>query len=170
MISLSSAHTGGLTWSKISCNRNCELRLNGEVVGTLRRRSFWSSTFLAETQVGEWTLRRGGFFNTGIEILDSSSLQPIAFFKSAWGLCGTLTFTDGQRFEVKPSGWWRPTWSVVDGAGQTILRFKPSDRAVDLPMGAALPENRLTLLIVFLRYRVLQAEQDAAFVPAVAGA
>jgi hypothetical protein len=37
MIPLSSAISSGLTWSNIARNRGYELRLNCEVVGTLRR-------------------------------------------------------------------------------------------------------------------------------------
>ena len=80
MIPLSSASSTGLTWSKIPHTRDHELKLNGEAVGTLRKPSFWSCNFVAETRDGRWTFRRGGFLGTGTEILDGE--RPIAIFKA----------------------------------------------------------------------------------------
>src|ERR1039458_5828224 len=62
MIPLSSAISSGLTWSNIARNRGYELRLTCEVVSTLRRPGFFSSSFLAETQEGQW---RCGWADSG---------------------------------------------------------------------------------------------------------
>lgn len=157
----SSAISSGLTWSKIPRSRGYELRQNGEMVGSLRRPSFWSSKYLAETQSGQWTFRRGGCLGTGAQILDSTSQQPIASFKSKWGSGGALTFADGQTFQLSCKGWWQPIWSVVGDNDQPVLRLHRRERIVEVPSGMAAP-SRLPLLIMFTWYRVLQAEEDAA--------
>lgn len=162
MIPLSTATSGGLTWSKIFRNRSYELKSNDQVVGTLQHPRFWSSRFVAESQSGRWTFRRGGWFGAGSEILDSSSQQQIATFKSVWGGGGTLTFADGQQFRVECKGWWRPVWSVVGKGGETVLRLLTREKTVDLPNAGNVPDARLSVLIMFTWYRVLQAEEDAA--------
>jgi hypothetical protein len=165
----SSALSGALTWSKISCGKQrYELKLNHEVVGSLHKTSFWSSEFEVETQTGRWTFRRAGFCGTGAAIVDSVSNQTIATSKSGWGGRGTLTFSDGQIFQVQCNGWWRPTWTVLTENGQPILHIHTRERTVDLPPAPAIADNRLTLLIMFAWYCVLRAEEDAATVVMVA--
>jgi hypothetical protein len=168
MIPLSSAISGGLTWSKLSRNRGYELRRNDEIVGSLQRPGYWSSSYLAETQGGHWTFRRGGFLGSGAQILDSASQQEIAMFKSAWSGAGTLTFADGPTFHVECKGWRHPVWSVIAENGETLLRMHVCEETVEVPTGTAVPDGRLSLLIMFTWYRVLQAEEDAASAAMVA--
>jgi hypothetical protein len=162
MIPLSSATSGGLTWSRLSRTRSYELKVNDQVVGTLQHPSFWSSSFVAESQSGRWIFRRGGWFGAGSEILDSSSQQQLATFKSVWGGSGTLTFSDGQQFQLECNGWRRPVWSVVGKGGETVLRLHTREKTVDGPNVGSVPDTRLSVLIMFTWYRVLQAEEDAA--------
>lgn len=169
--SSSSAISSGLTWSKIPRSRDYELRLNGKAVGRLRRPGWFSSSFVAETPDGAWTFRRSGCLGSGAQILDSSSQQQIATFKSKWGRGGTLTFADGQTFQLSCKGWWRPIWSVVEENDQPVLHIHRRERIVEVPPRMAAP-SRLPLLIMFTWYRVLQAEEDtasAAMVVAVIG-
>ncbi len=171
MIPFSSAVSvsDGLTWSKIPYSRNYELKQNDEVVGTLEHRGFWSPNFVAETEDGRWTFRRGGFLGTGAEIVDAASEQPIAALKSFWGGGGgTLTFADGQKFHLECKGWWRPLWSVTTDGGQPLLLLHAREKTVELPAGAAVAGSRVSLLVMFAWYRVLQAEEDAAAAGAVA--
>jgi hypothetical protein len=162
----SRALSGGLIWSKISCNRDHELKLNNELVGRLHKPSFWSSEFEAETQAGRWTFRRGGFCRTGAAIVDSVSKQTVATSKSGWGGRGMLTFTDGQTFQVVYKGWWRPVWSVLTENGQPVLHIQTREKTVDLPacsaVAATISDDRLALLIMFTWYCVLRAEEDTS--------
>ena len=162
MIPLSSAISRGLTWSKLSCNRSYELKSNDEVVGTLRRPSYWSSNFLAETEGGHWMFRRGGWLGAGAQILDSTSQREVANFKGNWAGGGTLTFADGQTFHLECKGWWHPVWSVKGMGGETLLRIHTREEAVEVPGAVPATDERLALLIMFMWYRVLQAEEDAA--------
>lgn len=168
MIPLSSTISSGLTWAKLPSNRGYELKRNGEMVGSLRRPSSWCSRFVAETQNGQWTFRRGGWLGAGAQILNSTSQPPIASFKSVWGCGGTLTFADGQTFRLECKGLWRPVWSVIGEAGQPVVRLHTREKAVELPTGVNLPEDRLLLLIMFVWYQVLQAREDAASVAVIA--
>jgi len=108
------ATSGALTWSRISCNRRHELRLNGEAIGELKRPSFWSANFVAETQHGTWKFRRSGFWGNLVEVVDEASSQPIASFKPGYSR-GALSFADGQTFKVTHKGWWRSDreWSAT---------------------------------------------------------
>ena len=160
MIPLSTAISGGLTWKKIPHSRNYELKTNGELVGTLQRTSIWSSSFIAETRDGAWTFRRTGFLGTRAEVLEAEI--PIATFKSAWASRGVLTLTDGQTFHVECRGCWHPAWSVTTEDGKLILRIRSRERSVEVPMSSAVNSSRLSLLIMFTWYRLLQAEEDAA--------
>jgi len=169
MIPLSSAISGGLTWSKISRGRSYELKLNGEVVGTLQRRSFWSSNFEAETQSGRWMFRRGSWLGSGAQIVDFVSQKQIATFKSCWGGGGgTLTFADGQTFQLECKGWWRPVWTVITQSGENLLRLHRREKSVELPTATKVPDSRLAMLIMFTWYRVLQSEEDASAAAVIA--
>ncbi len=168
MIPLSSAVSGGLTWSNIARNRGYELKLNGEVVGTLRHPGVFSARFFAETEDGHWAFCRDGLLGTGARILESSSQQQIAKFQPGWGGGGILTFDDGQTFHLECKGLWHPVWSVIGEDGQAILRLHTREKAVNLPTGVAVPQSRLWLLIMFAWYRILQAEEDVASAAMVA--
>lgn len=167
--SVSSAVSRSLTWSKVSCKQqHHELKLNGEIVGSLKKSSFWSSEFEAETQAGQWIFHRGGFCGTGATIVDAVSKQIIATSKSSWGGRGTLTFADGQTFLVECKGWWRQVWSMLTESGQPVLQIHTREKTVDLPTGTSVADDRLALLIMFTWYCVLRSEEDAAVAVMVA--
>src|SRR5271165_4573569 len=136
-LSSSSAASGTLTWSTIPRSRNYELKLNSETVGTLHRPGWCETSFLAETQDGHWTFRRNGCFGGGSEIFDTVSKQEIATLKSSWGTGGgTLTFADGQTFQMRCEGWWRPVWSVIGQSGEALLRLRAREKVVEVASGA----------------------------------
>lgn len=167
MTPISSAVSSGFTWSKLPRNRGDELRLRGEVVGTLRRPSMWSSNFEATTVDGIWSIRQRGFWRTGVEIVDPASQQAIATFASGWGERGTLTFADGQSFRFECSGFWRPVWRVTTATGQPVLALHASKKIVEVP-AEAVADSRLPLLVLFALYRMRQSEEDATAAAVVA--
>jgi hypothetical protein len=166
MIPPSTAVSSGFTFS--SNWRGFELKQNDQIVATLRRPSMWSSNFLAATRNENWVIHRGGFWGNKAEILDAASQQTIAHFKSAWGGKGTLTFADGQTFLVVTRGCWHPVWTVTTETGQPVLQLHTREKSVELHNVAALPENRLSLMVLFTLYRVRQAEDAAAAASAAA--
>jgi hypothetical protein len=156
-----SATSGALTWTKISCNRQYELRRDGAVVGTLTRPSMWSQKFVADTQEGRWTFRRSGFWRNNGEIVDASG-QMIASCKLGYGR-SVLTFADGASFHFTNKGWWRPVWTVATDDGQPLLYVHVREKTVEVA-GSAAPNQASLLLTLFAWYRILQAEEDAASV------
>jgi len=170
MIPLSSAVSASYTWSKIPRSRNYECRLNGEVIGTLSQPSMWSSKFVAETQAGKWIFRRGGFLGNGSEILDANSQAPTATFRGAWGYGGTLSFLDGQDFQIECKGWWRPVWTVRRSTGEPVLHLHTREKKAEVVGTAGVEPHRTSLLMMFLLYRVRQAEEDAAATAALMAA
>jgi len=168
MIPLSSAASAQLSWSKLPHNRGYELRWNREVMGTLHHPSLRSPNFMAETPNGCWTFRRGGFLGAGSDIVDSVSQQQVATFRPAWNGGGALIFADGEIFHVACKGLWHPVWSVATEEGQPVLYLHTREKSIELPSGTSLPESRLSLLIIFSWYRLLQAEEDVASAAMVA--
>ena len=162
MIPISSASSGGLFWSKIPRQRGFQLTSHGEVVGVLQKANFWATEFRAESAQGIWKFRRTGFFRTGTEIVDSNSNRQIAVFRPKWSGGGTLTFSDGQRFQLTCKGFWRPVWTVWTESGQAILHLHTREKAVELPGSLSLPEDRLTLLAIFAWHLMRQAAEEAA--------
>lgn len=157
-----SATSGALSFTKISRNRNFELKQNGAVVGRLTRPSMWSQKFIAETADGSWTFRRSGLWNNRGEILDGSG-QVIATFNAQYG-SGGLTFSEGQVFRFTNKGWWRPVWTVATESGQPLLYVQVREKTAELAAEAAVPNGRLALVSMFVSYRIQQAEEDAASV------
>ena len=169
MIPLSSAISGGLTFSKASRSRIHQLKLNDDVVGTLMRPSFWSMTYQAETQTGTWTFRREGWLGGRSEILSGISRQQIATFKMAWGgRGGKLAFTDGQTFQLQCKGWWRPLWTLFTEGGEPLLSLHRREKRAELQPATTVPAERTALLILFTWYRVLESEEDASAAAVIA--
>ena len=171
MIPLSSANSSGFSWSKLARSGGFEVKLNGSVVGVLRRMSLWSSNYQATTSEGTFKLQRRGWGGTKSEIVESVSQQPIARFESGWRRRSTLTFADGQQFQIERNGCWHPRWSITAEGGEPILSVDPRRRTGDTPIATQVKNSRLALLIMFLLYRIHQAEEDAsvaAVVPAIA--
>ena len=160
MIPLSSAVSSGYTYkSKFG---GYEITFDGDCVGWVRREKASSCTFVASTPKGDLIFRRSGFLGAGTEILDPGSRQTIAVFKSAWGGKGNLTFSDGQVFHLECKGMWRPIWTFATQSGQPVVRLRTREKTVDVMKEKSLTDERLALLMLFVLYRVRQAEDDAA--------
>jgi len=160
MIPLSSAVSSGYTY--ISKSGGYEITFDGDCVGWVRREKAWSCTFVASTPRGDWIFRRSGFLGAGTEILDPSSRQTIAAFKSAWGGKGNLTFSDGEVFHLGCNGIWRPVWTFSTQGGRPVVRLHTRERTLELMKDKSLTDERGALLSLFVLYRVRQAEEDAA--------
>lgn len=166
--SFSPAVSDEFTWSRIAKNRSYELKHNDERVGTLKRPSFWSANFVAETPESRWTFRRSGFLGSGSEILEAASSQPIATFKQAWAGTGAVTFRDGEAFHLECMGLWHPAWTITAEDGTRVLELHSREKTVEVSRATGVTPQRLALLMMFAWYRVLQAEEDAASAAIVA--
>jgi len=168
MIPSSSVTLGTFTWSNLPKNQGCELRRDGRPVGRLLRPSVWSSDYLAVSGEKQWTFRRSGFWGNCSDIVESGSQQAIAAFKCSLAGRGTLTFTDGQKFDFVCHGLWRPLWSLTSEDGKPVLALHSREEFVEVKPDSGVPEWRLSLLALFTLYRVRQAEEDAASAAIVA--
>jgi outer membrane protein assembly factor BamB len=168
MIPFSSVTLSTFTWSNLPKNQGCELWRNGGVVGKLLRPGIWSSDYVATSGEKQWTFRRSGFWGNCSDIVESGSQQAIAAFKCSLAGRGTLTFTDGEKFEFLCHGLWRPVWSVMSEKGQPVLALHSRESFVEVTPDSGVPDSRLSLLALFALYRVRQAEEDAASAAIVA--
>ena len=168
MIPSSSVTVSTFNWSSLPKNQGCELRRHGGVVGTLLRPGIGSSDYVATIGEKQWTFRRSGFWGNCSDIVDSNSQQVIAAFQCSLAGRGTLTFSDGQKFEFVCHGLWRPVWSVMSEKGQPVLALHSREAFVEVKPDSAVPDSRLSLLALFALYRVRQAEEDAASAAIVA--
>ena len=166
MIPLTTAVSSGFTFSENWSG--FELKQDDHTVATLRRPSMWSPNFLVETINENWVIRRSGFWGNKADVFDAASQRLIASFRSAWGGKGTLRFADGQTFFVVTRGCWHPVWTVTTDTGQAVLQLHTRNKSVELHDIAALPESRLSLLVLFTLYRVRQAEEAAMAASAAA--
>jgi|SRR5271170_57973 len=174
MIPISTAISGGLVWSRNG--GGYELKLNDNVVGRLRKTCFWSSEYQAETSFGNWRFCRSGLLGNCVEVLNTpqggagqgGSNPCAATFKQSWGGPGTFKFADGQTFLVVSGGCWRPVWKVSAADGGLVLHVRTRERTVELEKKTDMPESRWLLLVLFIFYRMQQAEEDGAVAALVA--
>jgi len=168
MIPVTSVIPSGYSWSKLPHSRIHEVRFHGELVGTVQRPSAWKSAYEAETTAGRWIFRRKGLLGTAAEIMDATSSEPIASFKTAWAGGGMLKFSDGQTFTLHCKGLWHPTWTVQSLSGTDVLFLHTREKTAEVSPSEILEQVRRNLLVLFVLYRVLQAEDDAASAAMVA--
>lgn len=168
MIPSSSVTLSTFTWSNLPKNQGCELWRDGRPLGKLLRPGIWSSDYVAISGEKQWTFRRRGFWGNCSDIVDSDSQHAIATFNCSLAGRGTLTFSDGQKFDFVCHGLWRPIWSVMSEKGQTVLALHSREAFVGVKPDSGVPESRLSLLALFALYRVRQAEEDAGSAAIVA--
>jgi hypothetical protein len=168
MIPPATATSAGFSWIKLPYHRGCELKRDNEVMGTLQRSSKWASDYVASTPNGEWTFRRTGFWGSGTEIVDTNSRQTVATFTPIWPSRGTLTFSDGQGFNLECKGLWHPLWTVRTPDAKPVLSLHVREQKIEFSEMPAIDVARLQLLAIFVLYRVQQAEEDAASAAMVA--
>lgn len=160
MIPLSAVASTALVWSRIPHTHSYQLTANNNTLATLQHLPGMSPHFAAESQSGKWVFRRIGFLGAGAEILNADSYQQIATFKAAWAGGGTLTVSDGSIFHLECKGVCRPLWTMSSADGQPLLQLHSLEKTVEL-RESDLPDCRLSLLILFTWYRILQAQEDA---------
>jgi len=171
MIPISSAISGGLVWSKTPFSCSYELKSNGETVGSLRRTSFWTSEFRAESYHGSWRFRRSGCLRAGTEIIDLTSSVAIAALKPNWSGGGTLAFSADETYRITSQGFWQPVWVVVGKGDRPVLSIHSGDKTVQLTDEWYPSEARPILLAIFAWYLMKQAAEDVSgFVAAAVAA
>jgi hypothetical protein len=153
-----------LSWIKSKIKGRYELIANGPIVGSLQRVGFWKSMTQAEYKGKSWSFQRCGYATT--EIMEEPGAHPVAQFKPNWLGGGSLSFSDGERFQLVAKGFWRPVWSWINDQGQKLLEVVPQDKCVRLSGNgvaqSSLNQERLPVLIMFSWHQILQTSDDAA--------
>lgn len=153
--------------------REFELRSGEASVGTLSFHGPFSSIATAAAADGTWTLRRTGFWRTGIEVRVAGSDVAVAIFRSnPWRSGGWLEFHDGRRFRAM-GNCWATRFELRSSCGEvlTSLRAGPwSNRTAEVELAAAaeqLPAR--SLLLLFGWYLAIITRNDAAAAGAATG-
>ena len=81
-----------------------------------------------------------------------------------------LRFSDGQTLAVECKGFCHPTWTLRSQAGEAIVWLQAREKIAAVDSQVILPDGRLRLLVLFMLYRLGQAEEDAAAVAVAAAA
>ena len=68
-----------------------------------------------------------------------------------------------------PSPWRHPVWTMRAPSGQAVVSLHVREQAVELGEGHSVAKPPLSLLIMFVLYRIRQAEEDVASAAMVAG-
>jgi len=156
-----------LNWVKSKIKGRQELIANGSILGSLQREGFWKPVSYAEFKGKMWSFRRNGCTRT--EILEEPEARPVAEFKTNWLGGGTLSFDDGQRFQLVSTGFWRPVWCWLNDQGKTLLEVAPHKKSVSIIDAVDTgnwhsSQSRLPLLIMFSWHQILKNNDDAAAV------
>jgi len=158
-----------LSWIKSKIKGRYELIANGPIIGSLQRVGFWKSVTQAEFRGRSWSFQRCGHAAT--EIMEEPGARPVAQFKPSWLGGGSLSFNDGERFQLIAKGFWHPVWSWINEQGQKLLEVVPHDKCVRLTgvtdAQANTNQDRLPVLIMFSWHQILQTNDDAAAVAAI---
>ncbi|NIM96462.1 MAG: hypothetical protein GTO18_22405 [Anaerolineales bacterium] len=152
-----------------------ELISANDLVGRMYWPKWLSDRAVAMYAENRWTLDRVGFFRDRIVVRDAKSGDKVADYEFDWLGDGTITLSDGQKFQ-----WYRTkilceTWILVDEAGDTLLEFQVGMRwfkyvvEVNVDVRAdRLPE--LPLLLFTCWYITFMRAQDVAAAVAVVSA
>jgi len=116
-----------LSWSQPKAlQRTFELREGKRLLGTL---SFLKSTgSLAEASMesGDWTFKRVGFLRPRVTVRCRGQETDLAVYHpNGWGSEGDLQLAADRIYAWKPANFWATKYNFVDGAGKTIVAFKP---------------------------------------------
>ena len=162
-----------LNWVKSKIKGRHELTANGPILGSLQRVGFWKSASHAEFKGQTWSFQRSGAART--EILEEPGAHSVAHFKPNWIGGGTLSFNDGQQFQLVAKGFWRPVWSWINDQRQRLLEVVPHEKTVRITDVTAANEwnsvrSKLPVLIMFSWHQILQTNDNAAAVAAISAA
>jgi hypothetical protein len=144
-----------------------ELRAGEVVVGLLDVKA-WSGASRARTAAGDWRIDRPrGFAQRRIRVLTPDGGEELATVDRDWtGRRATLRL-DGDRYELRAHGWWKPRWVWTGDGGDlaaltTRETFREEKGRVTLtPAGEASPHADL-LVLLGAHLALLSAREQAA--------
>lgn len=155
-----------LKWVQPSMRQEFDLLTGDTRAATLNFRSSWGTLAFADSEDGNWTFKRIGFWQHRASIRETGAEQDLAIFtNNTWSQGGTLEFIGGRRYKATTNFWMtQMEWKTEDE--QPLVRFhiggffKHTADVEILALAAHLPE--LPLLVLFGWYLVLMLYRDSA--------
>lgn len=116
-------------WSQPKAlGRTFELRDHDRLFGTLSFLKPLGSLAEASLAAGDWTFKRVGFFRPRVTIRRRGHQEDLAVYQpKGWGSEGELQYAAGRSYIWKSANFWAPRFNFVDGAGKTLVAFKPGE-------------------------------------------
>jgi hypothetical protein len=116
-----------LSWSQPKAlQRVFELREGNRLLATLSFVKPFGSLAEACMVTGEWTFKRVGYFRPRVTVRRRGQETDLAVYQpKGWGSGGELQFAGGRIYAWKPANFWATKFIFVDGAGKTLVAFKP---------------------------------------------
>ena len=168
----SSVDRSTLRWLRTAENpAEFTLSAGESAVATLRWKQRGGSLASAETSVGVWTLKRGGFLNPHVTLRSDGSEQVRARLTAHLNH-HELALDNGRLYRFRRAGMLVPAWKVTTSQGTEELHIEPVRDGRKLEAGAVLaaptavdlPE--LLLLVVLSWYFIVLAWfEDEALTP-----
>lgn len=97
----------------------------GTPLATMRWETMWAARAEGYTNDGMYYLDRRGLFNINVQVREQKEADPVAILKPHWNYNGTLTFTNGNRFEWKSTSMWQSEWKWESSEGGQLMNFRP---------------------------------------------
>jgi hypothetical protein len=106
--------------------RTFELRDDNRLFGTLSFVKVFGSLAVASLAAGDWTFKRVGFLRPRVTVRRRDQETDLAVYQpKGWGSEGELQFAAGRSYGWKPANFWATKYNFVDGAGKTLITFRP---------------------------------------------
>jgi len=159
--------------------RTFELRDVNRLFGTLRFVKPFGSLAAASLAAGDWTFKRVGFLRPRVTVRRRDQETDLAVYEpKGWGVEGELQFAAGRSYGWKAANFWKTKFNFVDGAGKTLVTFKPGTEdskwsdifkfqaLVEIEPSASRLED-LPLLVALGWYLMILHHEDASSAGAV---
>lgn len=116
-----------LHWAERNSWKSTHELLDGddEVIATMKRTSWWRSSYEVDAPGHRWVFERKGLWNRRIEITSAGTGDLFATFEYNWNSGGTLTMPDGRIFTWKRTDFWGNQWAWFEGENEAepVLAF-----------------------------------------------
>lgn len=121
MKSLKRSRAQTLEWVQPKAlSRYHELFAGAELYGTLTWKKPFGSLALGVCAEESFSFKRGGFLHPFVTIRRLSIEDDFGKMEMKLGHNGLLQMADGQVFEFRRLGLWKPQWSFFDESGELI--------------------------------------------------
>jgi hypothetical protein len=145
-----------------------QLTCNGSEVATLRFEKRSGLLATGECGNGKWTFKRTGFLSQRVSVCEAGSDTDLAIFTRSWNGKGSLVFSSGRRYQLRPTNFWATEWAFQSEGESPVVTvsgphgfFKQGGNTRAAPSAAGSPETPLLLLLIWY-LRILMNDDAAA--------